>query len=60
MKRHYHRYKVYRRHPGPGGRPVYYMPMDRYEVHELHVLYCVIGTMAALIGAIVLWGVSMV
>lgn len=55
MKRHYRRVRGYRRHPGPGGRPVYYMPMDEREVRERHVLYGVIGTVAVLICTIILW-----
>ena len=60
MKPHYHRFKGYRRYPGRGGRPVYYMPMSKEEVNERRLLFGLIGTFVTLIGSIILWGVSMI
>ncbi len=60
MKRHYHRVRGYRRYPGPGGRPVYYMPMDEKEVRERHFLYGILGTLVGLIGILVLWVVNLI
>jgi len=54
-RQHYHRFKGYRRYPGIHGRPVYYMPMSKAEVQELHLLYGVIGGLVTLLGGVVLW-----
>ena len=59
MKRHYHRYKGYRRYPGRHGRPVYYMPMDQQEIRERHLLYGVIGGLVSALGGVVLWMVTL-
>ena len=55
MERHYRRVRGYRRNPGRGGRPVYYMPMDKREVRERRFLYGAIGTMAALVCTVIVW-----
>ena len=59
MKPHYRKLKGYRRNPGRGGRPMYYMRMSASEVWELRLLYLVIGTMTLLIGGAALWLLSM-
>ena len=58
-KRHYHRFKGYRRYPGRRGRPVYYMPMDQSEIRELHMLYGLIGGLVSLLGGVVLWAITL-
>ena len=59
MKPHYRKQKGWRRYPGHGGRPVYYMAMSASEVKERRLLYALIGTIATLIGSGILWVVSL-
>jgi len=59
MKPHYRRHKGWRRNPGPGGRPVYYMPMSREEVRERRLLYGLIGAFVTIVGSGILWVVTL-
>lgn len=59
-KVHYRRMRGYRRYPGRGGRPVYYLQMSDSEVRERRVLYGVIGILASMIGGAALWILSMI
>ena len=58
--KHYHRCKGYRRHPGRGGRPVYFVPMSRAEVNERRLMYGLIGSLTAVIGGVALWMTAMI
>jgi hypothetical protein len=60
MKRHYHRFKGYRRYPGRRGRPVYYVQMDAQEIEERRLLYGLIGALIAIVCAGLIWVVSMI
>ncbi len=59
MKVHYRKMKGYRRHPGQGGRPVYYIQMAPAEVNERRALWAVIGTLIFMLGGVALWILSM-
>ena len=59
MKVHYRKMKGYRRHPGPGGRPVYYIQMAPEEVAERRAMWAVIGTLILMLGGVALWILSM-
>ena len=58
-KVHYRRERGYRRNPGLHGRPVYYVQMTPEEVAGRRTLWAVIGTLAGLVGGVVLWLVSL-
>ena len=56
---HYRRERGYRRNPGLHGRPVYYVQMTPEEVAGRRALLAVIGTLAGLVGGVVLWLVTL-
>ena len=60
MKTHYRKFKGYRRHPGRGGRPVYYVEMTPEEFARRRSLICFICAVAAALGGGVLWLMSMI
>jgi len=55
----YRRERGYRRNPGLHGRPVYYVQMTPEEVAGRRALLAVIGTLAGLVGGVVLWLVTL-
>ena len=59
METRFARVKGYRR-PGLAGRPVYYIRMSREEIRERRLLAGLIGTVAVLLGACILWVVSLI